>query len=146
MMQERAPSRARKPTERRRAERSALRERTAARFSSPGLMVTTRKIAAGVSGEETSCEMPDACALMVSVAIRIQPAETGRRIPEHWGLTEATDYQRWARVVEWRDGFPTSRKGVETWGTQPRREYEPWRGVRPSMNLSAPLCKSCRCG
>src|ERR1700751_5969314 len=57
MMQEREPSRARKPTARRSAERSAQRERTEARFSSPGLIVRTRKMEAFVSGGETSCEM-----------------------------------------------------------------------------------------
>src|SRR5215468_1713880 len=82
MMQERASSRARKLTARISAERSAQRERTEARFSLPGLIVTTRKIAARVSGEETVCETvtAGADALMRSDAIRIQPAATGRKL------------------------------------------------------------------
>src|SRR5262245_29668349 len=83
MMQERSSSAARKPTARRSAERSAQSERTGARFSSPGLIVTTRKIAARVSGEETVCETAtagaDARGLMGSDAIRIQPAAAGRK-------------------------------------------------------------------
>src|SRR5579862_5558832 len=55
MMQESVPSMFRKPTERTSAERSAQRERTRAPHSSPGLMVTTRKIAALVRADETSC-------------------------------------------------------------------------------------------
>src|SRR5262249_27970869 len=82
MMQERAPSRARKPTARRSAERVAQRERTWARFSSPGLIVTTRKIVAFVSGEETSCETTTAgtasWALIGSDAIGIQPVRARR--------------------------------------------------------------------
>src|SRR5580658_9397094 len=83
MMQETAPSRSRNPTARTTPERSAQKDRTAARFSSPGLMVTTRKIAERVSAEETSCETAssgaDAGALMGSDAIAIQPATAGRK-------------------------------------------------------------------
>src|SRR5215472_19070355 len=74
-MQERAPSGARKPTARRSAERSAQSERTRARFPSPGLILTTRKIASFVSGAETGCETAtagaDAWALMGLDAIAI---------------------------------------------------------------------------
>src|SRR5262249_1188604 len=75
MMQERDPSSARKPTARRSAERSAQSESAGARFSSPGFIVTTRKIAAFVRGEETDCgtarTAADGWALMGSEAIGI---------------------------------------------------------------------------
>src|SRR6516162_2827236 len=83
-MQERAPSTSRKPTARRSAERSAQRERTGARFSSPGLIVSTRKIAARVSGVAMDCETAagaDVWALVGSDAIGSQPAGAGRKSP-----------------------------------------------------------------
>src|ERR1700746_2346787 len=78
MMQERALSGERNPTERRRADRSAQRERTTKRFLSPGLIVTIRKTAAVVSGAETGCELAtaaDAWALMGSDSIRLLCAQ-----------------------------------------------------------------------
>src|SRR5215468_11527779 len=75
MMQDAAASMSRNPTARTSAERSAQKESALTRFSPPGLMVTTRKIAERVSGEETSCETgssgADAGALMGSDAIGI---------------------------------------------------------------------------
>src|SRR5690348_4777263 len=73
-MQDNPPSRLRKPTPRRSAERSAQRERTVARCSSPGSIVTTRKIALFVSGDETSCgrvKAAAACAVCESDAISV---------------------------------------------------------------------------
>src|SRR5262245_55461504 len=55
MTHDRRPSRSRKPTARRRAARSPQTARTAARCSGPGFTVTTRKMAAGVSGATTGC-------------------------------------------------------------------------------------------
>src|SRR3989442_8742973 len=52
---ERLPSSSRKPTERTSAARSAQKDRIAPRFPAPGLTVTTRKIAARVSGIATGC-------------------------------------------------------------------------------------------
>jgi len=52
----RPASRSRNSTARISAESSAQNERTAARLSGPGFMVTTRKIAARVSGADTGCE------------------------------------------------------------------------------------------
>src|ERR1700751_4193534 len=84
MMQETALSMSRNPTARTSPERSAQKERTLARFSSPGLMVTTRKIAERVSGEETSCETAvsgaDGGALMGSDAIGVQPAAADSKL------------------------------------------------------------------
>src|SRR5580658_160244 len=54
-MQESAPSRSRNPTERNSAARSPHNDRTAARLSGPGFRVTTRNIAARVSGADTGC-------------------------------------------------------------------------------------------
>src|SRR5262249_18010072 len=56
-MHDNPPSRERKPTLRRSPERSAHNDSTASRFSSPGLMASTRKIADLVSGPETGCEI-----------------------------------------------------------------------------------------
>src|SRR6202034_4013407 len=53
--QESPASRSRNSTARTRPAKSAQNERTAAEFSSPGLIVTTRKIAARVSGADTGC-------------------------------------------------------------------------------------------
>ena len=55
MTQERFPSISRKPTARSSAGRSPQNDRTAARLASPGLIVTTRKIAARVSDWTTAC-------------------------------------------------------------------------------------------
>src|SRR5438094_10455187 len=55
--QERVPSCSRNPTERTRADRSAQRDRIIPRLLVPGLIVTTRKIAARVSGVATGCGM-----------------------------------------------------------------------------------------
>ena len=52
--QERLPLRSRKPTARSRFAMSGHNARTAASFSTPGLTVTTRKIAAGVRPKVTS--------------------------------------------------------------------------------------------
>src|SRR5215470_1499573 len=85
-MHESAASRSRNPTARTSPERSAQNDSTLARFFSPGLMVTTRKIAQRVSGEETSCETAvsgaDSGALMGSDAIGIQQPLPGEyRVP-----------------------------------------------------------------
>ena len=53
--QERPASRSRNSTARINARRSAQNDRTAARLSGPGFIVTTRKIAARVSGADTGC-------------------------------------------------------------------------------------------
>ena len=53
--QERPASRSRNSTARTRSAKSAQNERTAPRLSSPGFIVTTRKIAARVSGADTGC-------------------------------------------------------------------------------------------
>src|ERR1700745_257543 len=83
-MQETAASMSRNPTARTSAERSGQKESTFARFSSPGLMVTTRKIAERVSGEETSCETAasgaDGGALMGSDGIGVQLATAGSKL------------------------------------------------------------------
>ena len=55
MTHERFPSMSRKPTARTSAARSPQNERTAPRLSAPGFTVTTRKIAARVSGVATGC-------------------------------------------------------------------------------------------
>ncbi len=53
--QERPASRSRNSTARINARRSAQNDRTAARLSGPGFIVTIRKIAARVSGADTGC-------------------------------------------------------------------------------------------
>ncbi len=60
-MQDNRPSRSRNPTARSRLAMSAHSERTAVSASGPGLTVTTRKIAAGVSGAATSCDSARVC-------------------------------------------------------------------------------------
>src|SRR5579862_2029768 len=55
MMQDRLPSISRKPTARNSADRSPHKDRTAARLAPPGLIVTTRKIAARVKDCSTAC-------------------------------------------------------------------------------------------
>ena len=55
MTQDSCPSRSRNPTERSSALRSAQNDRTTVALSSPGFTVTTRKIAARVSGAATGC-------------------------------------------------------------------------------------------
>ena len=130
MMQESAPSRSRKPTARRSAESSAQRERTRARFSSPGLIVRTRKIAVRVSGAETGCETAaaraDAWVLMGSDAIRIQLAGDGRKsLPKvplvHGQSAGVTAYQRWSS-----NNQDSLRQSIK-----PRR-----RGSRPEKEVS----------
>src|SRR5215472_9485371 len=69
MTQERFWSASRNPTARNSAARSPHSDRTAATLSSPGLIVTTRKIAARVSGAATSCgfalEVPAAAGVFI---------------------------------------------------------------------------------
>ena len=93
MMQERAPSRARKPTARRSADRSGQRERTWVRLSSPGLIVTTRKIATFVSGEETSCgRLKAADARVVRESEAIRDRSYGNEVPLKQTLEESFYY------------------------------------------------------
>ena len=86
---------------RRNAERSAQRERIRPRFSSPGLILATRKIALLVSGVETGCETTAADAvagaLMGSDAIGVLDAEAGRRLPFRNPLKTGHSIQRKCR-------------------------------------------------
>src|ERR1700746_674679 len=69
MIQERFSVVSRNPIARNTAARSPHSDRTAATLSSPGLIVTTRKIAVRVSGAATSCgfalEVPAAAGMLI---------------------------------------------------------------------------------
>src|SRR5271165_3237287 len=80
MMQVRFPLGSRNPTERKRAASSAHSDRTATQLAAPGLIVTTRKIAARVSNVATGCgiglEFPAASGVVIgSDSIRWCPGE-----------------------------------------------------------------------
>src|ERR1700723_3443983 len=74
------PSRSRKPTARKRAERSPHRDRTTASHSGPDLIVTTRKMAARVSFATTGCGIADGklrslSGLICSTPVHLAPVE-----------------------------------------------------------------------
>ena len=72
MTQESRLSESRKPTERSRPDRSALRPRTAASWSAPSFTVTTRNMAARVSGAATGWGLVDGtrCSIRICSAGR----------------------------------------------------------------------------
>ena len=72
MMQDSRLSESRKPTERSRPERSAARPRTVASCSAPSFIVTTRNMAARVSGAATGWGLVDGthCSIRICSAGR----------------------------------------------------------------------------
>lgn len=85
-MQDKPPLRSRKPTARNRLAISLQSERTALSASVPGLTVTTRKIAAGVSGEATSCDKARTCPA--------RPGAGARSSAIRWGTPRGAGSQR----------------------------------------------------
>ena len=85
MTQERPPSMSRNSTARTSAARSPQNDRMVARPSGPGLMVTTRKMAARVSGAATGCAtrrvLPATSDVLVGTdaigSHLVEPAESG---------------------------------------------------------------------
>ena len=74
--QDRPASRSRNSTARIKAGRSAQNDRTAVRLSGPGFIVTTRKIAARVSGADTGC-----ATAIASISERASELASGRAGP-----------------------------------------------------------------
>ena len=81
MTQERPPSRSRNSTARNSAERSPQKDRTVARLSGPGFIVTTRKIAARVSGAATGWAVLDGACIRVIVPRVRCPSLLFARVP-----------------------------------------------------------------
>ena len=141
-MQDSRPLRSRNPTARKRFAMSVHKERTAVSASGPGLTVTTRKIAADVSGVATGCGNALACPARPGVVI--QSVSVGL-VPREALSRPARPARSGTRPCDRRAARASGRCGIAICASrpQPARRGGPARRTasRPSRHRQSTMAK-----